>query len=231
MSTLLMRLAAPMQSWGIESKFDLQRDTGREPSKSGVIGLVAAALGIRRDEDEKLAQLAKMRFGVRVDREGTWMRDYHTASNAKATSITNRHYLADAVFVVGLESEEEDMLQNVAEALKNPVYPLYLGRRSCPPMGKVFLCISPESLENALESYPCTVELKKRTRNVSSESAMPSASMRMVLEVNDGSAGRLVRDVPASFNPRQRLHAYRRVVEKRTKTTSVEHDPMAELEE
>lgn len=48
MSTLLLRLAAPLQSWGIDSKFDIRR-TGREPSKSGVIGLICAALGIKRD--------------------------------------------------------------------------------------------------------------------------------------------------------------------------------------
>lgn len=231
MSTLLMRLAAPMQSWGIESKFDLQRDTGREPSKSGVIGLVAAALGIRRDEDEKLAQLAKLRFGVRVDREGIWMRDYHTASKGEATSITNRHYLADAVFIVGLESDDDAMLQRIADALKSPVFPLYLGRRSCPPTGKVFLCIQPESLEYALQSYPCTVERTRHTRKLSAESGVTPDSMRMILEVSSRSAGRLVRDVPVSFNPQQRLHAYRRVVEKRVSISTFEHDPMAELED
>ena len=44
MSTLLLRLAAPMQAWGAEAKFD-RRTTQREPTKSGVTGLVAAALG------------------------------------------------------------------------------------------------------------------------------------------------------------------------------------------
>ncbi len=69
MSTLLLRLAAPLQSWGIDSKFDIRR-TGREPSKSGVIGLICAALGIKRDDDEMVSQLATLLFGVRVDKEG-----------------------------------------------------------------------------------------------------------------------------------------------------------------
>ena len=69
MSTLLLRLAGPMQSWGTDSKFDVRR-TGREPSKSGVIGLVAAALGIARQDRQALQTLNDLRFGVRVDHEG-----------------------------------------------------------------------------------------------------------------------------------------------------------------
>ena len=77
MSTLLLRLAGPLQSWGTDSKFDVRR-TGREPSKSGVIGMIAAALGISREDNERLYELARLRFGVRVDREGKLLRDYQT---------------------------------------------------------------------------------------------------------------------------------------------------------
>jgi CRISPR system Cascade subunit CasD len=76
MSVLLMRLAGPMQSWGIQSRY-LVRDTGLEPSKSGVIGLLCAALG--RARHEPVDDLAALRLGVRVDREGRMARDYHTA--------------------------------------------------------------------------------------------------------------------------------------------------------
>ena len=69
MATLLLRLAAPLQAWGADSKFET-RKTGREPTKSGVIGLLAAALGLRRDEREALLRLTGLRFGVRVEREG-----------------------------------------------------------------------------------------------------------------------------------------------------------------
>ena len=67
MATLLLRLAAPLQSWGMDSKFET-RKTNREPTKSGIIGLLSAALGLRRDETEKIEKLNQLRFAVRVDR-------------------------------------------------------------------------------------------------------------------------------------------------------------------
>ena len=76
MSTLLLRLAAPIQAWGSESKFDI-RTTGREPTKSGVLGMLAAALGIRRDDTAALSAVTSLRFGVRVDREGAYLHDFH----------------------------------------------------------------------------------------------------------------------------------------------------------
>lgn len=143
MSTLLLRLAGPMQSWGTDSKFDVRR-TGREPSKSGVIGLAAAALGVARQDREALARLAQLRFGVRVDREGAVMRDYQIAKayrNPKNpdTYVTHRYYLADAAFTAGLESRDRELLERIGAALREPAFPLYLGRRSCPPAGRVFL--------------------------------------------------------------------------------------------
>ncbi len=87
MSVLMLRLAGPMQSWGTQSRF-IVRDTGLEPSKSGVIGLLCAALGWQRDREQfpiagrevTIEQLSRsFRMGVRVDRPGTVTRDYHTA--------------------------------------------------------------------------------------------------------------------------------------------------------
>ena len=140
MSTLLLRLAGPLQSWGTDSRFDVRR-TGREPSKSGVIGMVAAALGISREDDSKIRDLAGLRMGIRADREGSLLRDYQTVK-AKQNKlygpakdmayVTNRYYLSDAVFLVGLEGDRK-LLEQIKEALQSPAYPLYLGRRSCPP--------------------------------------------------------------------------------------------------
>ena len=65
MATLLLRLAAPLQSWGTDSKFEV-RKTGREPTKSGVVGLLATARGIGREEPERLEPLRRLRFAVRV---------------------------------------------------------------------------------------------------------------------------------------------------------------------
>ena len=106
MATLLLRLAAPLQAWGADSKFET-RKTGREPTKSGVIGLLAAALGLRRDEREALLRLTGLRFGVRVEREGQLLVDYHTAKtqDEKTSYVTYRHYLQDAVFLAGIESD------------------------------------------------------------------------------------------------------------------------------
>ena len=79
MATLLLRLAAPLQSWGADSKFET-RKTNREPTKSGVIGLLAAALGLRRDDAAGLARLNGLHFAVRADREGSLLVDFHTAN-------------------------------------------------------------------------------------------------------------------------------------------------------
>ena len=68
MTTLLLRLEGPMQSWGTQSRFR-DRDTGLEPSKSGVIGLLCAALG--RLREEPVGDLTGLRFGVRADKPGT----------------------------------------------------------------------------------------------------------------------------------------------------------------
>lgn len=221
MSTLLLRLAGPMQAWGTDSKFDVRR-TGREPSKSGVLGLVAAALGIGRQDREALRYLAALRFGVRVDREGVLMRDYHIAraqrepgtdkSKADTTYVTNRYYLADAVFTAGLESGDRALLERIGQALRAPAFPLYLGRRSCPPAGRVFLGIDERPLEAALR-----------------QTAPPGAT-RIVMDAAPGEAGGLVRDVPVSFDPARREYAYRRVTD-RPLGASGEHDPMAELED
>jgi CRISPR system Cascade subunit CasD len=127
-----------MQSWGQRSRFN-RRDTALEPTKSGIVGLLMAALGCPRDDDATVAQLARLRLGVRVDREGTLERDYHTVaavpdaagSNAN-TVISYRYYLADAVFLAVLEGDQ-DLILKVHEAVARPYWPLYLGRRAFVP--------------------------------------------------------------------------------------------------
>lgn len=211
MSTLLLRLAGPMQSWGVDSKFDVRR-TGREPSKSGVLGLVAAALGIPRQDRAALQALASLRFGVRVDREGVMMRDYHTArAEGGSAYVTNRYYLADAAFAAGLESGDRGQLEQIAQALQAPAFPLYLGRRSCPPVGRVFLAILDLPLEAALRANA------------------PAEATRLVMDAESGEPGELTRDVPVSFDPRRREYGYR-IVTERFMQTAPAHDPMAELE-
>ncbi|ASO20765.1 CRISPR system Cascade subunit CasD [Actinoalloteichus hoggarensis] len=147
MSGLLLRLAGPLQSWGERSAFDV-RDTAAFPTRSGLIGIIAASMGIGRDEP--LAALAPLSFTVRIDRPGTRTVDYQTAGGAlppgrkiptadgkgrppgKGTVQTWREYLADAVFVVAVQGPD-DLLGDVGRALARPHWQPYLGRRSCPP--------------------------------------------------------------------------------------------------
>jgi CRISPR system Cascade subunit CasD len=146
MPTLLLRLAGPMQSWGTTSRFD-QRDTGKEPSKSGVIGLLAAALGIDQENWTDLEPLTQLKMAVRHDRPGVLKRDYQTAQNiisadrskVHETAVTTRDYLADAVFLVALEDEDRALLERALTALQNPAWPLALGRKSYVPSESVWL--------------------------------------------------------------------------------------------
>lgn len=160
-ATLLLRLQGPMQSWGTTSRFD-ERDTQLEPSKSGVLGLVCAALG--RDRSEPVDDLAALRMGVRVDREGVPMRDYQTATGVvnaagkvekERTVVSPRYYLADAVFLVGLEGERA-LLERIHEALPRPAWPLALGRKSFVPSEPVHLPdgLVEAGLEQALTQWP-----------------------------------------------------------------------------
>ncbi|NLI91847.1 MAG: type I-E CRISPR-associated protein Cas5/CasD [Peptococcaceae bacterium] len=204
MSTLLLRLAAPLQSWGVASKFDT-RDTAREPTKSGVIGLLAAALG--RSRTEGLEDLNDLRFGVRIDQPGTSLRDFHTArlNEQDPPFVTTRYYLADAVFLVGLEGED-DFLQELIEALENPVFPLYLGRRSCPPAGRLVLGLRERDLPQALEEEPwqaCEWFQKKNVEQI---------RLTIVYDAQPNEQGAFLRrDLPVSFDQRHRRYGFRMV--------------------
>jgi CRISPR system Cascade subunit CasD len=199
MDTLLFRLIAPMQSWGVQSHYTV-RDSGIEPSKSGVIGLLCAALG--RPRSAAVDDLAALRMGVRVDREGTLCSDYHMAqdvldSDGKKirTSIpTHRYYLSDAAFLVGLEGDG-NLLKNLQYALQHPVWALYLGRKAFTPSAPVRLqdgLRTGEFLEHALEQYGWIVRRSEQT--------IPG-QVRVVWDAADGNQVRP--DVPVSFAERR----------------------------
>mgnify|MGYP001232178460 FL=1 len=156
MAVLLLRLAAPLQAWGSSSKF-IVRSTEREPTKSGVIGMIAAALGIQRNDDpQKLVPLTTLRFGVRADKEGVLLKDFHTVQvpGEKHPEVSYRYYLSDAAFLVALESDDKSLLESIASALQKPVYPLYLGRKSCPPTLPIVLGVKDEDILTALKTEP-----------------------------------------------------------------------------
>lgn len=154
MPTLLLRLVGTMQSWGTTSRFD-QRDTGKEPSKSGVVGLLAAAMGIDRENWVDVEPLTHLSMGIRHDRSGMPKRDYQTAqhiisadrSKIHETAVTTRDYLADAAFLVGLVGEDRILLERIHAALRDPVWPLALGRKSYVPSESIWM-------ENAVQDVP-----------------------------------------------------------------------------
>ncbi len=163
---LLLRLEGPLQSWGTRSRWDV-RDSGDEPTKSGVIGLLGCALGLERGHPMLLELDRGLRFGVRVENAGRKVTDYQTItdflptaagafkmsgsktastieaarrSGAPATVISPRDYLEDAAFLVGLEARAgaEGLLKKAAEKVQTPRWPLFLGRKACVPVRPIF---------------------------------------------------------------------------------------------
>ena len=208
MPTLLLRLAGPMQSWGTTSRFD-QRDTGKEPSKSGVIGLLAAALGIDREEwNADLQALAELTMGVRHDRPGVLKRDYQTAQNiisadrskVHETAVTTRDYLADAVFLLALEGQDRTLLERAHAALLSPVWPLALGRKSYVPSESVWLDggVVDMPLLDALATWPWLATPRKWE-------AIPERLL-VSIESSDGT-GALRMDQPLSSFAERRFGA------------------------
>jgi CRISPR-associated protein Cas5/CasD, subtype I-E/ECOLI len=237
-STILLRLAAPLQSWGVESKFD-RRTTEKMPSKSGVIGLAASALG--RQRTDSLSDLASLRFGVRVDKRGVLLRDFQTAKSIKSAYVTNRYYLSDAVFLAGLEGDDV-FLKEIENALSHPAYPLFLGRRSCPPSGRICLGVwTGITLEQSLEEYPLLCNETFDCNNA--EKNNKQKLLHIIIENTDSDKGDYyLRDVPISFDQRYRRFGFRKVTEHtislcddsasdKKDITETNHDPMLELED
>lgn len=258
MATLLLKLAGPLQSWGAGSRFT-ERQTRHEPTKSGVVGLLAAALGRRRNEP--IDDLAALHMGVRVDQPGRLERDFHTAhmrrfsqdsqvwESDKSLPLSQRYYLADAVFVVGVEAPD-DLAAILADALQHPAFPLFLGRRSCAPAGKIFLGVSDgDDLVDVLAAHPWEISERafRRARyaraygspDLANDAAVVLPLMRDA-RPNEQSdlVQELVADVPLSFSPEHRRYGLRRVVHDTVQVSNpyclhetVAHDPFSALEE
>jgi len=207
MHTLVIPLVGPMQSWGYRSRFDI-RDTAAEPTRSGVLGLICAAMGMPRSSD--LSIFDQLRMGVRVDREGAPRADYHTARRvvkasgaAGNTVVSWRHYLADARFIVGLEGDDErlPLLHRIDAALRAPVFSLFLGRMAFPP--SLPPCLPGTSvrenlsLEEALRSIPwCRI---RRGEEV------PAEGIRIAVETRElfGPNIQVMGDQPLDFERRR----------------------------
>lgn len=155
MELLLFRLYGPMASWG-EIAIGEARNSAIKPSKSALIGLLGAALGIRRDDDPQQQALNQgYRFAIKMVSSGQLLRDYHTAQAPDSvgkfryrtrrdelvvgkarlgTVLSSREYRTDAQALVAIRANHQARwsLDELAAALKYPQYHLYLGRKSCP---------------------------------------------------------------------------------------------------
>jgi CRISPR system Cascade subunit CasD len=207
-TALLLRLGAPLQSWGTSSRF-VRRNTDRSPSKSGIIGLLAAAKGLRRTDP--LEELLRLRIGVRVEQPGQVERDFQTARTRDGSSsmpLSYRFYLADAVFLVAIEGEAQ-LLDGLREALRHPVFPLFLGRRSCPPAGRLEHGLRNGGVEQALDAEPWLASPWVQRSHRAAQAVLDT-----VVDCAPGAPGSdLVRDEPTNFafDPRKREYGWRSV--------------------
>lgn len=236
MSVLLLRLGAPLQSWGTSSRF-VRRVTDRAPSRSGIIGLLAAAKGRRRTDP--LEELLDLRIGVRIDQQGTLERDFQTARSrdgANSMPLSYRFYLADAVFAVAIGGDD-GLVEGLREALRRPEFPLFLGRRSCPPAGKLIQGLRTGDVGSVLATEPWLASPSVCRKHGHSA----TVDLDVVLEcAADEPGADLVRDEPISFDPRNRRYGWRSVLRgtisvpnpAHSPATAVDaHDPMAVFEE
>lgn len=216
-NTLLLRLAGPMQSWGTSSRFQLRR-TDAYPSKSGVLGMVLCAMGIRREDSPKAVEpLTALRMGVRVDRGGISDWDYHTAgarigirkaeggikvtqsTGEYETLLSRRQYLYDASFLVALRGAA-NAISACAQALDDPVWPIFLGRKCCVPSEPVFVGIgSFDTVSEALSSVPWTMRIDAIDRNESDATRTLDTFIEHPQGVPAPAGARLVYDVPRAL--------------------------------
>lgn len=211
MAVLVLKFSGPLQSWGTGMKLK-DHETDSMPSKSGTIGMIAAAMGRSRNED--ISDLASLRFGVREDEPGEILYDYHAAHTYKgekitATDVGRRDYIQDACFVVGLEGGR-DLLERCEYALHHPVFQLYLGRRSCVPDVGMVKGIFEGGLEEVLSAFPRQTggnewdEKDQKTRRKNDKGRI----LRLCVETND-TGDRTRKDAPLSFDFRNRQYGHR----------------------
>jgi len=208
-NTLFLRLEGPFQSWGLWARWGV-RDTAAEPTKSGVIGLLCCALGRRRGEP--IDDLRPLAMGVRVDRPGTFWGDYHTVGagigvlsaegKIKRTEksgeiepvLSRRFYLCDASFLVALRGVSA-LAERLVAALAAPAWPLFLGRKCCPPAVPILAGLGEyQDLSTALADAPWRPRI--------AEVDEPPAELRCVVETDASDPEAVLRhDDPMSFAP------------------------------
>jgi CRISPR system Cascade subunit CasD len=208
------------------------------PSKSGVLGLLAAAEGRRRtDPIEDLLALA---FGVRADQPGIALRDFQTARSLdeqQTMPLTHRYYLSDAVFVAGVSGDDR-LVDGLVEALRRPRFPLYLGRRACPPTPPLVLARSASGLWEALLSEQWHAA-RWYARRQPARVQLDVLADELVIPPDRVHTRDMMRDEPESFSPERRSYGWRAVhratvtvdnPHSRTAGPKLAHDPLEALE-
>ena len=179
MSLLVFQLQAPLSAWG-DTAVGEYRPSHDYPGISALVGLLGAALGLRREDEEAHATLRDAYgYAVGVQSSGKLLRDYHTAqvpSQARLkkhphasrrdelliprhdlnTILSTRDYRQDAGFLVAVQASETSRytLEALAEALRKPRFVLYLGRKTCPPGAPLHpQIIEAESADEAFGQY------------------------------------------------------------------------------
>ena len=146
---LVMVLDAPLQSWGTSSKFG-ERTTGNFPTKSALVGMIAAAMGVERNDESSISMLAELKVDILSLTKPSLIHDFHTIGGgyedkgkkfkdfipctvkgkSRGTILTNRYYLCDAKFGVVI-SGNSDLLKRIGESLRKPKWGMWAGRKSC----------------------------------------------------------------------------------------------------
>lgn len=233
MKTLTIRFTAPLQSYGNEANFN-RRTSGDYPSKSAVIGMIAAALGYSR-EDEQIQELNKLQFAVRIDQPGKILTDFQTVEleSNKPPKLTYREYLQDAVFVVAIGGKIAD-INHIKYALKHPRYALFLGRRANSPAGVLQITEFPDKDSvTALKALPWQASTWYQKRH----SADKLIKIQIIADANllTSKETHLVKDQVGSFDSRNRQYKFRPInttwVELRNPLfkQNTQHDAMSPL--
>jgi CRISPR system Cascade subunit CasD len=198
---LALLLDTPLQSWGFDSQFQ-RRTTGLHPTKSGVIGMICAAMGLGKGSDaehETLPQLAALKMSsIAMPRHAVRrIEDFHTVLNTRRASgsmnpdpvVTRRQYLLDACFGIILTGDRV-LLERVAAALQDPIWGVWLGRKSCIPARPLFVAVC-KTQEEAWQAI---------LRSLGADEAMSIESFTRVEDVADFTCGTdSYNDQPVSF--------------------------------
>lgn len=214
MKTLTIKLTAPLQAYGNEASFE-RRTSWPGPSKSAIIGMIAAALGLRRDS-EQIGELNSLAFAVRIDQPGKIMTDFHTVEwKSGKRKLTYRDYYQDAVYIVAVGSEDERRIDRIQYALRHPRFQIYLGRRACPPAGVLQIkCYENMNPVEALKRLPWQAE----TWHQKKHSKDKEYTANIIADANllpDANFTQTQKDRVVSFSSKNRHLGFRLTAKKR----------------